>query len=89
MKNIVGCDEDTSDSDILNNVMRYILTDGEGNLNNPNVNILEIDRRKDYRKKQAKKLMVKYDKEKEYNKDYFNNEFEEDSFIYEIEIEKE
>ena len=89
LKNIVGCDEDTSDSDILNKVMRYILTDGEGNLNNPNVNILEIDRRKDYRKKQAKKLMVKYDKEKEYNKDYFNNEFEEDSFIYEIEIEKE
>lgn len=67
--------------------MRYILTDGEGNLNNPNVNILEIDRRKDYRKKQAKKLMEKYDKQKEYNKDYYSSEYETDSFIFEIEKE--
>lgn len=87
LKNIFGSDEDVSDGDIINKVMRYILTDGEGNLNNPNVNILEIDRRKDYRKKQAKKLMEKYDKQKEYNKDYYSSEYETDSFIFEIEKE--
>ena len=87
LKNIFGSDEDASDGDIINKVMRYILTDGEGNLNNPNVNILEIDRRKDYRKKQAKKLMEKYDKQKEYNKDYYSSEYETDSFIFEIEKE--
>lgn len=87
LKNIFGNDEDASDGDIINKVMRYILTDGEGNLNNPNVNILEIDRRKDYRKKQAKRLMEKYDKQKEYNKDYYSSEYEMDSFIFEIEKE--
>lgn len=87
LKNIFGSDEDVSDGDIINKVMRYILTDGEGNLNNPNVNILEIDRRKDYRKKQAKKLMEKYDKQKEYNNDYYSSEYETDSFIFEIEKE--
>ena len=87
LENVGGSDQNVSDSEILNKVMRYVLTDGEGNLNNPNVNILEIDRRKDYRKKQAEKLMEKYDKEKEYNQDYYNSEYEVDNFIFEIEKE--
>lgn len=87
LKNIVGSGGDVSNGDIINKVMRYILTDGEGNFNNPNVNIMEIDRRKDYRKEQARKLMVKYDKEKEYNKDYYSSEYEADTFIFEIEKE--
>lgn len=82
-KNVGNSDND----DIINKIMRYVLTDGEGNLNNPNVNIIEIDRRKDYRKGQAKKLMIKYDKEKEYNKDYFNSAYETDGFIFEFEKE--
>lgn len=87
LRNISGSDEYAGDNDIINKVMRYILTDGEGNLNNPNVNILEIDKRKDYRKEQAQKLMVKYDKEKEYNKEYYNSEYETESFIFNIEKE--
>ena len=87
LRNIFGSDESTENHDIINKILRYILTDGEGNLNNPNVNILEIDKRKDYRKKQAQKLIIKYDKEKEYNKEYYSNEYETDGFIFEIEKE--
>lgn len=86
-RNIFGSDESVSNKAIVNKIMRYVLTDGEGNLNNPNVNIIEIDRRKNYRKKQANKLMEKYDKEKEYNKDYCNNIYETENFIFEIEKE--
>ena len=31
--------------------------------------------------------MVKYDKEKEYNKEYYNSEYETESFIFDIEKE--
>ena len=31
--------------------------------------------------------MEKYDKQKEYNKDYYSSEYETDSFIFEIEKE--
>lgn len=82
LQNIFGSSGESNNA-ILNKVMRYILTDGEGNLNNQNVNILEIDNRKEYRKKQAKKLMDKYDKEKEYNTGYFDV----DSLIFEFEKE--
>lgn len=71
-----------SDSEIITQVMRYVLTDGEGNLNNPNVDILEIDRRKVQRKEQGMHLLEKYDKEKEYDKEYYEEEYEMEDFIF-------
>ena len=74
-----------SDSEIITQVMRYVLTDGEGNLNNPNVDIWEIDRRKVQRKEQGIRLLEKYDKEKEYDKEYYKEAYEMDNFIFSIE----
>lgn len=73
-----------SDSEIITQVMRYVLTDGEGNLNNSNVDIWEIDRRKVQRKEQGIRLLEKYDKEKEYDKEYYDEVYEVDNFIFSV-----
>ncbi len=62
--------EKSNDKEIISTVIRYILTAGEGNFNNSNVDVLAIDETKDYRKTVANHLMKKYDNEKEYINNY-------------------
>lgn len=70
-----------SNKEIIHKVMRYILTEGENNFGNPNVDILEIDKRKEKRKEQGIKLLEKYDTEKEFEQTYFDRSYVHDEFI--------
>ena len=69
LNRIEGDPKKLNDKEIIAQVLRYILTEGEGNYNNANVDIIAFDQRKDERKATANFLLKKYDSEKEYDND--------------------